>query len=146
MKKSTLMMLAMATMMAMGQTAAAGTLQAPTDAVTIDGKKPVQFQHKVHLGLGLECGACHHDATHQPLNAEAIGAKKAAADLRCVQCHNADFANDKLRQPKDIFHARCQGCHKAGVNDKKGPTKCTACHGAKDKAAAKAPTKKLEGC
>lgn len=142
MKKKTLMMLAMATMMALGQTAAAGTLQAPNDAVTIDGKKPVQFQHKVHLGQGLECGACHHDATHQPLSAEAVGAKAAAADLQCVKCHNADFANEKLRERKDIFHARCQGCHKAGVNDKKGPTKCAACHGAKDKA----PKKKLEGC
>lgn len=146
MKKRTMTMLAMATMMALGQTVAAGTLQAPTEAVTIDGKKPVQFQHKVHLGLGLECGACHHDATHQPLTADALAAKTTASDLRCVTCHKADFANDKLRERKDIFHARCLGCHKSGVNSKQGPTVCTACHGAKETAATKAPKKKLEGC
>ena len=147
MKKRTLMMLAMATMMmVMGQTVTATPLQAPSAAITINGKKPVQFQHAVHLGLGLACGVCHHDATHQPLTAEAIGAKETAGDLSCGKCHNADFTNDKLRERKEIFHARCQGCHKVGVNDKKGPTTCTACHGTKDKAATAAPKKKLEGC
>ena len=78
--------------------------------------------------------------------------------LQCASCHNAKFANAKLQKPMDVFHARCKTCHATGVNGKKGPTGCIACHTAAaaapaqadTPAAAPAPAKKkgkaVEGC
>ena len=117
-------------------------LRAPSEAVTIDGKKPVKFQHSVHTALGLECGACHHDAEHQPRTKEAIAGLESAAELACVSCHNQNFANKKLQKKKDVFHARCKVCHKAGVEGKKGPVKCSGCHVKTVKKSAPA----IEGC
>lgn len=116
---------------------AADPLTAPAGNITIAGKKPVTFDHQSHLKLGVTCGQCHHDAKHQPRTAEAIGQAKAA-ELQCAACHNEKFAKPELRQSKDIFHARCKECHKAGVNGKQGPTNCAGCHGAVKKA--------VEGC
>jgi len=110
----------------------------PAGAITIAGKKPVSFDHQIHLKLGVACGECHHDAKHQPRTAEAIGALAKTEELKCASCHNDKFAKAELRGAKDIFHANCQGCHKAGVNGKQGPTKCAGCHGAAKKA--------VEGC
>ena len=59
--------------------------------------------------------------------------------LKCVNCHNSEFTNPELRKAKDVFHARCQGCHKAGVDGKKGPLSCNSCHIKKKK-------KMIEGC
>lgn len=116
-----------------------GGLRAPAGEITIEGKKPAAFKHDVHSSLGVECGQCHHDATHQPRSAEAIGAMTDPGELRCASCHNDTFANQDLRQRKDIFHARCKECHQSGYNDKKGPTKCSACHVQKKR-------KAVEGC
>jgi hypothetical protein len=119
-------------------TAAAEPLTAPKGTITIDGKKPVNFNHQTHLDLGVTCGQCHHDGAHQPRTAEDIAGLSDAGKLSCVSCHNNDFDNPKLRERKDIFHARCKECHKAGVNGKQGPTSCTACHIKQKKA--------VEGC
>jgi len=116
---------------------AAEPLKAPAGNITIAGKKPVNFDHQIHLKLGVTCGQCHHDAKHQPRTAEAIAQLKAA-ELQCASCHNDKFAKEELRQNKEIFHARCKECHQAGVNGKKGPTNCAGCHGAAKKA--------VEGC
>jgi hypothetical protein len=99
----------------------------PTQELLIKGKKPVLFSHAKHAAVGLDCATCHHDAKHQPLNEAAIGAGERG-HLQCAACHNAKFANAKLQKPMDVFHARCKTCHTAGVNGKKGPTACTACH------------------
>lgn len=112
-------------------------LKAPAGHITIAGKKPVNFDHQIHLKLGVACGQCHHDAKHQPRTAEAIAQLKAD-ELQCATCHNDKFAKVELRQNKEIFHARCKECHKAGVNGKQGPTNCAGCHGAAKKA--------VEGC
>jgi cytochrome c5 len=114
------------------------TLKAPAGTITIEGKKPVAFDHQIHLKLGVTCGQCHHDAKHQPRSAEAIGAMAKADELQCASCHNDKFAKAELRERKDIFHARCKECHATGVNGKKGPTACAACHGKSKKA--------VEGC
>jgi hypothetical protein len=120
-------------------TALAGeTLKAPTAAISIEGKKPVTFDHQVHLKLGVACGQCHHDAKHQPRSAEAIGALAKGDELQCASCHNATFAKAELRERKEIFHTRCKECHKAGVNGKQGPTNCAGCHGKAKKG--------VEGC
>jgi len=113
-------------------------LKAPSSAITITGRKPVVFEHQLHLKLGVTCGQCHHDAQHQPRTAEAIGKLAKAEELQCASCHNDKFARAELRERKAIFHARCKECHKAGVNGKQGPTNCAACHGQAKKA--------VEGC
>lgn len=111
----------------------------PAGKITIDGNKPAEFGHQKHVEAGLGCAACHHNAKHEPVSAEAIGAMKDTSVLRCVSCHNDSFAKAELRQKKDVFHARCRECHQNGYNGKKGPTSCGDCHVKKDK-------KKLEGC
>ncbi|MFA6284794.1 MAG: cytochrome c3 family protein [Desulfurivibrionaceae bacterium] len=107
---------------------AAGKGTAPAQDLVIKGKKPALFSHAKHTALGLDCATCHHDAKHQPLNEAAIGGVKNKESLQCATCHNAKFANAKLQKPMDVFHGRCKTCHTAGVNGKKGPTACTACH------------------
>lgn len=111
----------------------------PQGSMVIDGKNPAQFTHQTHIDVGLDCAACHHDASHAPLSAEAIGVMADTAALQCVNCHNESFANKDLQARKDVFHARCRECHKEGYNGKNGPTKCNDCHVKKEK-------KKLEGC
>jgi len=115
------------------------------------------FSHAKHTALGLDCGTCHHDAKHQPLNEAAIAGLGKTDGLQCASCHNEKFANAKLQKPMDVFHARCKTCHTAGINGKKGPTGCIACHKAAaapaeaaTPAPAAAPAKKkakaVEGC
>lgn len=113
-------------------------LKAPEEEVIIDGKKPARFAHPVHLGLGLDCGVCHHDGEHKPLSAEAISALSDPAELSCVSCHNSGHPDENLQKAKDVFHARCKTCHQEGYEGKNGPTKCTECHLKTKKA--------LEGC
>jgi hypothetical protein len=113
-------------------------LQAPEKQITIKGKKPARFPHATHLNMGLKCGVCHHDSDHKPLSVDAIASLGDPTKLRCVSCHNSDHADKDLRKAKDVFHARCKTCHKAGYEGKKGPTKCNACHLKKKKA--------VEGC
>ena len=137
---------------------AGGKLTAPAEELVIKGKKPAQFSHAKHTALGLECATCHHDAKHQPLNEAAIAGLGNTDGLHCATCHNEKFANAKLQKPMDVFHARCKTCHTAGLNGKKGPTACTACHKAEatapeqkaTPAPAAAPAKKkskaVEGC
>jgi len=108
-------------------------LKAPDTEIVIDGKKPARFDHQKHLALGVTCGQCHHDAEHNPLTEEEILAMDSAKKLECQSCHNQDFANEQLNSVKLAFHARCKECHKEGVGDKKGPTKCTDCHLKKEK-------------
>ncbi|MDH4317885.1 MAG: cytochrome c family protein [Desulfobulbaceae bacterium] len=103
-------------------------LTAPTEDLVIDGKKPARFPHSTHLAIGIACGTCHHDGEHQELSAETIGTLNDATALRCINCHNPDHPDKNMQNPKDIFHARCKECHKAGYEGKNGPTKCTGCH------------------
>ncbi len=105
--------------------------KAPEGEITIEGKKPAKFNHQKHFDLGLTCVKCHHDGEHKPLSEADIAGSDS--DLSCGSCHNKDFANEKLNSKKLAFHARCKDCHKAGVGDKKGPTKCTGCHPKKKK-------------
>jgi hypothetical protein len=116
-------------------------LAMPETAITIEGKKPATFDHAKHADLGLTCGVCHHNGDHQPLAPEEIAAKTSGEELRCVSCHNSSFPVKNLQEPKDIFHSRCKDCHSKGVDGRKGPTQCGACH-----VKAKKSVKKLEGC
>ena len=84
--------------------------------------KPAQFPHAKHQEKN-DCAACHHidDGGKQAPLAEG------GAVAKCDSCHNADFANEKLRKWKDIGHGLCKDCHKKMKADG-APTKCTACH------------------
>jgi len=113
-------------------------LVAPEGKITIEGKKPVRFDHQVHLDLAISCGECHHDEQHQARTAEAIAALTNNTSLQCAGCHNSAFANPELQKAKDVFHANCKECHKAEYKGKQGPTKCGGCHIKKKKA--------IEGC
>lgn len=122
----------------MGMVFAGPPAGAPENEIIIEGKKPARFNHATHSALGLECGVCHHDGEHSPLAAESIAALADPAELRCVSCHNDAHPNTEMQKPKDVFHARCQTCHKEGYQGKTGPTKCTDCHIRQSKT--------LEGC
>ena len=117
---------------------AGSPLSAPEGTIKIEGKKPVKFQHSVHLELGLECSECHHDSKHEPLTAEKIAVIADPESLKCATCHDSTFAVAELQKRKNIFHTNCKDCHKKEVNGKKGPTKCSGCHTKKKKA--------IEGC
>jgi hypothetical protein len=114
-------------------TAETGGLTTPDQEITITGKKPARFDHNKHLALGVTCGQCHHDGEHTPLTEEAILAMDNGNELQWASCHNPEFANKKLNSVKLAFHGNCKGCHKQGVGDIKGPTKCTDCHIKKEK-------------
>lgn len=131
--------MAAAGFLALGNAWAGEPASAPGEEIVIDGKKPARFSHPVHLNLGLECAACHHDREHNPLDAEAIGTITDPGGVKCVVCHNSEHPNPELRTPKDVFHARCKSCHEQGFAGKNGPTKCTDCH-------LKKGAKGYEGC
>jgi predicted CXXCH cytochrome family protein len=90
--------------------------------------KPAVFPHRAHQERE-KCGACHHtdvDGKRTPIGDDGAGVAK------CDTCHNADFANEKLRKWKDIGHGLCKKCHKEKKADG-APTKCGACHPKKKK-------------
>lgn len=127
-RTGTVMAIALWLCLGSGMAGAETTAAAPADELVIQGKKPARFSHPVHIGVGLECGSCHHDQDHKPLTAEAIGALTDTAGLSCVSCHNEQLPNKELQAAKDVFHARCKTCHQEGYQGKKGPTKCGDCH------------------
>jgi len=92
------------------------------------GKKVAVFPHKAHQEKNA-CGTCHH---YQ----DDAGARVACGDdsldkiKKCDTCHNADFANEKLRTWKDIGHGLCKDCH-TKMKEEGAPTKCGACHSKK---------------
>lgn len=127
-KSGTVIAMAFAVCLGAGIASAAAPAAVPQEELTIDGKKPARFSHPIHLNLGLDCASCHHDSSHNPVTAEAIAEMTDFAGLKCVSCHNSEFANPDLQKSKDVFHAKCQTCHKEGFAGKNGPTTCTGCH------------------
>jgi predicted CXXCH cytochrome family protein len=87
--------------------------------------KPAQFTHAKHQERNPDCATCHHteDGGKQVPSAEV----STDGTAKCDSCHNADFANEKLRKWKDIGHGLCKNCHKKMKEDG-APTKCGACH------------------
>lgn len=108
--------------------AAAFAVEVPHTIIKLGSRRPVGFNHEPHLALGLKCGTCHHDAAGEPLKQEKVLGLAEAGALHCRSCHNADFKDEKLRSLRLVLHRSCKGCHKAGVNGVKGPTRCVVCH------------------
>ena len=136
---STIVVITIGLALGIGAAQANDPIKAPSEPITITGKKPVQFNHTSHLDIGIACADCHHDEQHSPRTAETIGAMPDRGALQCASCHNSDFANPELQKRKTIFHNNCKTCHKTGLNGKKGPTKCSGCHTKKKR-------KAIEGC
>jgi hypothetical protein len=79
---------------------------------------PVTFSHITHAQKAkINCAVCHH---------KDKDLKEAQA---CGTCHQVTGTKDNAPPAKDVFHKKCQTCHKEstakGVN---APTKCTECH------------------
>jgi len=74
-------------------------------------KAPVAFNHKAHADFAKACNKCHH-------------ADAAGKEQKCSKCHG-DKTEGKKVSLKEAFHTQCKACHQA---EKKGPTKCDACH------------------
>ena len=91
-----------------------------------DGTKPAMFPHAAHQEKLKDCGTCHHylkDAVKTPCD----DGTPQEEFKKCDSCHNADFANEKLRTWKDIGHGLCKDCH-TKMKDQGAPTKCGDCH------------------
>ncbi|MBU2501604.1 cytochrome c family protein [bacterium] len=96
-----------------------------------DKKTPVEFPHKAHVDLKIDCVTCHH--TSEGLTAANFAEMKVAT---CGSCH---IAPEKAETPKcsesskktNPYHISCIGCHADAVAknaESTAPTKCTACH------------------
>jgi hypothetical protein len=85
-------------------------------------KSTVTFEHKKHQGL-MECAACHHTKNDDGSKGPYVAGKEA----KCATCHDGSLAKD-VKNAKKAAHKSCKGCHKKGLDGKKGPTKCKGCH------------------
>jgi hypothetical protein len=85
------------------------------DTVTLKLEKtsmpPVTFSHITHTQKAkINCTVCHHKDS-DPKEAQA-----------CRMCH-------QVPEAKDVFHKKCQTCHKESTaKGVKAPTQCTECH------------------
>jgi len=91
---------------------------------TEQAKKPAVFPHRKHQEM-MECTTCHHT---KDAEGKQIPLPEDQHPAKCDSCHNKDFANKSLDGLMKVGHARCKGCHKDGLDGKKGPTKCEGCH------------------
>ncbi len=121
------------------------TMQLYDQAFKKHKKGPVAFPHKKHIEeYKLNCGECHHDANHKPLN----NLKMTDDVKKCVECHKATkkVRGEKLTKKEKIkkyleyaMHANCITCHKKFNKKKTGkvrgpaPTSCNKCHARKKK-------------
>ena len=126
-KKSLVLLIVAAFVMSMGLSVTMSLANNGDADITMnaDGKKAAQFPHAKHQEKNA-CGICHH---YQ----DDAGAQVACDDesldkiAKCDTCHNADFANEKLRTWKGIGHGLCKACHTKMKADG-APTKCGGCH------------------
>jgi len=123
-KKSLLMLIVAVFVMSLGLGVTMSLADNGPAEITLnaDGKKPAVFPHASHQAKN-DCATCHHknvDGKQTPL-------AEGDAVAKCDTCHNADFANEKLRTFKDVGHGLCKECH-VKMKDAGAPTKCTGCH------------------
>ncbi len=95
--------------------------------LNVDGTKPAVFPHAAHQEKLGDCGACHHWVDKDGVRNPCDDGSPKDYFQKCDSCHNADFANEKLRTWKDIGHGLCKKCH-TEMKDQGAPTKCGACH------------------
>ena len=95
--------------------------------LNVDGTKPATFPHAAHQEKLGNCGACHHYVDKDGVRNPCDDGTAKEYFQKCDTCHNADFANEKLRTWKDIGHGLCKDCH-TKMKDAGAPTKCNDCH------------------
>ncbi len=95
----------------------ANSMKAPAEPVVVTnfGKKPaVTFDHAKHLGQGIECISCHHNAE--------------SGQFKCGECHKAEDGDAPAL--KQAAHGKevgaCYGCHLD--KDAAQKKKCNDCH------------------
>jgi hypothetical protein len=79
---------------------------------------PVTFSHTTHAEKAkINCAVCHHK-DKDPKQPQA-----------CGTCHQVTGTKNNAPSAKDVFHQKCQACHKeSAAKGVKAPTKCTECH------------------
>jgi hypothetical protein len=129
MKKFLVFVVALALSLGFAITAGVAGDTGPEEMVlkTAEAKKPALFPHAKHQQMeGVTCATCHHSKGDDGKQAAYEEGQKIE---KCVTCHNADMANEKLNSFKGAAHGLCQTCHKekkaAGMA---APTKCSGCH------------------
>lgn len=126
-KKSILLSVVMACLMTFAFATGSMAKDTGPEVITLKtekAKKPAVFPHKKHQEM-MDCATCHHS---QDAAGKQIALPEGEHPAKCASCHNKDFPNKKLAGLMKVGHARCKGCHKAGHDGKKGPTKCDGCH------------------
>ena len=79
---------------------------------------PVTFSHTTHAQKAkINCVVCDHK-DKDPKQAQS-----------CRTCHQITGTKDNAPPAKDIFHKKCQTCHKESTaKGVKAPTQCMECH------------------
>jgi hypothetical protein len=79
---------------------------------------PVTFSHVTHAQKAkIDCVSCHHKD------------KDPKESRACRTCHQVTGSKESAPPAKDIFHLKCQTCHKESTaKGVKAPTLCTECH------------------
>lgn len=99
------------------------------DAFT-NPKRPIAFNHKLHVGKGVECARCHGDIAKSARATEAANMPKMAtcfechdgitADADCAMCHNGQITLSDIH-PVGWLH---QHSERAVIE----PEWCSNCH------------------
>ena len=113
---------AMALSFAVGVSVASNAGPADMVLKTAAGKKHATFPHKAHQDL-MPCAECHHTKAADG----SKGPYEAGKEAKCESCHDGSLSKD-VADYKKAAHKNCKGCHKKGLDGKKGPTKCAGCH------------------
>lgn len=95
-----------------------------------DQKGFVHFSHKKHhMDYQVACTECHHDYK----DGKNIW-KEGDPVKKCVDCHNQNKSEGKIKKLQLAFHSNCKDCHKEAkkAGKKNAPTtKCNDCHAKK---------------
>ena len=127
-KKSLVVLIAAAFVMSLGVAVSFALDKGAAEIIlNADGKKPAKFPHAAHQEKLGDCGVCHHFVDKDGVRNPCDDGSPQDYFQKCDSCHNADFANEKLRTWKDIGHAQCKACH-TKMKDDGAPTKCNDCH------------------
>ena len=94
-----------------------------------DQKGRVKLSHKKHSAdYKVACTDCHHDYK----DGKNVWTEKDPVK-KCVDCHDPNKSEGKIKKLQTSFHKNCKDCHKETVKGgKKAPyKKCNDCHAKK---------------
>lgn len=95
-----------------------------------DKKGAVHLSHKKHHEeYQVDCTDCHHNYE----DGKNVW-KEGDPVKKCVDCHDPNKSEGKIKRLQLAFHTNCKDCHKEAKKegkDKPPTTKCTDCHAKK---------------